>query len=192
MSYTRTLTFTPGPSIKREALTLTAIVGEQAGLVHASFSLTQRPLYRFSIDIGPLIKSEVECLSALHAYHQGNKSFFWDGGPYGTIDNYNLVGEGDSIRKDFFLPNRYVTAGSIAVATYSPVTQETSLWSTAYSLNPNPGLLVFATIPASGHDVMAKWACRYRVFFSPEGIKLEKVALDLYQAQLMLVEAPLM
>lgn len=196
MPHTRTLTFTPGPSISREALTRTSRVGyEDAGFFHY-FNRTQRPLYKFTLQLGPLAKSEVECLSALHAYHQGGKSFFWDGGHYGAVENYNLIGEGNTARRDYFVPNRYVGAGSIAVRTFRPSTGATSNWTTGYSLNPDPGLISFAnstnTIPVSGDDVLARYGCRYRVNFAAEGIRIEEVAAGLFNVELVLTENGLM
>jgi hypothetical protein len=183
----RTLTFTPGASVIREAETETTIAGN-TGFSH-NFGSSPRPYYRFGLQV-LLTKTEAECLSALHAFHQGHKSFFYNGGAYGSIDDYNFVNEADGVRKDFLLANRYVGANSIAVRTLRPSTGATSN-TTAYSLNASPGLITFNTAPASGDYVQAKYANVYRCNFSPEGLQLDQIATDIYTAQFDLIENPI-
>ena len=174
-------------------MTFVSIVDyDNAGLFHA-FNRSQRPAYRFKLRLGPLTRQEVESLSALHAYHQGGKSFLWDGGQYGRVENFSLVGEGDGAKRQFFLPNRYIGASSLEVRTLRPSTGVTSAWATStYSLNATPGIVVFnsggASTPASGDDVQARWANQYRVFFEPGGIKVGEVARNLFEVELTLRE----
>ena len=122
----------------------------------------------------------------------------WDGAAYGRVENYNLVGEGDSARTQFFLPNRNIGASSIAVRTANQATGVTSNWlasssnSWPYSMNATPGILTFAnsanTIPASGHDLMAIYGCRYRCIFEPSGITMTEIARGVYRMDLKLAE----
>ena len=182
---TRTLTFTPGPSTVREAITETIGAGND-GFAHL-FDPAARPRYRFSVQVGPLVKSEVECLSALHAFLGGHRSFFWHGGAYRSVDDFALTGEGDGLRREYLLPNRYVTAASVAVRTLRPSTGATSE-TTAFSLYASTGLLAMATAPVSGDHLQAKYACYYRVNFASEGLKVDQVATDLYTAAFDLTE----
>ena len=189
----RTLTFTPAPGVEREATTFTSVTDfDNAGLFH-TFNRSQRPAYRFKLRLGPLTRQEVESLSALHAYHQGGRSFLWDGGQYGRVENFSLVGEGDGARRQYFLPNRYIGASSLEVRTLRPSTGATSAWATtAYSLNATPGILVFhagaSTTPTSGDDVQARWANQYRVLFEPDGIRVSEMARNLFTVELALRE----
>lgn len=171
-------------------MTRTTVVGNPS-FYHA-FNNQSRPIYKFSLTVGPLLKSEVECLSALHAFHQGIRYFLWDGGPYGGMEDYLNVGEGDGNRRDFFLPNRHIGANSLAVRTMRPATGVTSSWVTAYSLYPGPGVLFFAagSAPASGDIVQAKYGCTYLLNFAPEGLVTEQIARDLFVAQITLYENP--
>ena len=190
----RTLTFTPAPTVAREAITETQAVGND-GYRHL-LDPAARPFYRFSLEVGPLIKHEAESLSALHAYHMGHRAFLWDGAQYHTVPDYGTAGEGDGLRKEFLLPHRYIggTAGasSLAVRTLRPSTGATSNWATsAWSLYASVGLLKLGTAPVSGDLVQAKYANLYRVNFAPDGVRLEQVAKDLYMAQFELVENPI-
>ena len=199
MSATRTLTFTPS-FVDREAVTLTSATPyDNAGLGHY-FTRSSRPAYVYTIRMDALTKQQAESLSAVHAYHQGGKSFFWDGGPFGSIEDFRLVGEGDGTRRDFFLGNRNVGAGSIAVQTLRGAVS--SAWAASssnawpYSLTAAAGVITFAnstnTIPASGDDVMARWGCTYRVLFAPEGIKVTNQYRGVYSVELKLTESAIM
>ena len=201
MPLLRTFTCTPGENVQREALTLTSAVGYESGFAHL-FNRMQRPLYRFEIHLGPLTRAEAESLSAFHAFHQGGKSFLWDGGMYGAVTNPQLAGEGDGSRRDFFLPNRYIGAGSLTVYTRNQATGVTSTWAVASangwptSLNATPGLVTFAnstnTIPVSGHDFYAAWGNQYRCIFEPDGIRVSLAHKGpLFEADLKLMELSL-
>jgi len=199
MALLRTFTCTPGNDITREAVTFTSAVDFDGGTSHL-FNRVQRPLYKFEVHLGPLTRAEAESLSAFHSFHQGGKSFLWDGGAWGTVQNNNLVGEGDGSRRDFFLPNRYIGVGSLAVRTVNQTTGVTSNWAASsanswpYSLNATPGLVFFAnssnTLPASGHDLAVIYACRYRCVFEPGGIKMSNIARGLFTVDLKLIEVP--
>ena len=203
MALLRTFTCTPGPDVVREVITGTTLAEfDVPGMAHV-YNRSQRPAYKFHLKLGPLTRQEVESLSAFHAFHQGAKSFMWDGGPHGAINNFNLIGEGvGNSQREFFLPNRNIGAGSISIRTVNQVTQATSNWAASssnswpYSLNPGPGIIMFAnstnTIPASGHDVHAIYGCRYRVFFSPDGIRENQIAAGLWTADIELIETALL
>lgn len=182
----RTLTFTPGPTTVREAITKTTAAGNE-GFAHL-FDPAPRPYYRFSVEAGPLVKSEAECLSALHALLGGHQSFFWHGGAYRSVDDFVLVSDCDGTRRDYLLPNRYVTATSVAVRTLRPSTGATSTV-TAFSLYAAAGLLALTTAPASGDHLQAKYSNYYRVRFAAEGLTLDQIATDLYTAVFDLIES---
>lgn len=195
MAHTRTIVLTPSV-VEREATTYTSATGfDNTGLAQY-FSRASRPAYRFTIRMDALTKSQAESLSALHAVLQGGQSFFWDGGPWGDVQNMSLVGEGDSQRRDFFLGNRNVGAGSISVQTLRGAVS--SAWATSsangwpYSLTAVAGVVSFAnstnTIPASGDDVMARWGCRYRCHFEPDGIVIENEHRGVFSVELKLTE----
>ena len=198
MSHLRTFTCTPNEDVVREAVTFTGGTQfDSPGLIHI-FNRGQRPSYKFELKLGPLTRQEVESLSAFHAFHMGGKSFLWNGDVYGEVRNYSLISEGDTSRRDFFIPNRYIGASSVAVRTVNQATGATSNWAASssnswpYSLNANPGILSFAnstnTIPASGHDLQAIWGCQYRCVFEPSGIRISNFTQGLYQADLTLWE----
>jgi hypothetical protein len=155
------------------------------------FNRMQRPLYSFEMTLGPLTESEVRCLSALHALHQGGRSFFWDGGRWGHMTNYQIFGEADGVRAQYLLPDRYVHQNSLSVQTYRPSTGASSNWASGYNLNTNAGLVTFLTIPVSGDDILAKYGCKYRVHFDPEQFVTEEVAAGLYTVQLRLIQSGL-
>jgi len=189
-AHTRVLAFKTEPSVVRESLTRTG--GSNYGTAAQVFSWTQRPDYHFLLRVGPMDKSEVECLSAMHAYHQGARSFFWDGGEWGRVDDYNLVGEGDSTKRIFYLPNRFIGASSFQLRTLRPSTGATSAWASGYALEATAGRVTFNnstnTIPRSGDDVQARYAFNYHLRFAPDGLVIEEIARGIYLAELDLIE----
>lgn len=191
MASPRTLSFTPSPNVIREAVTRTMVVG-QPGFSH-NFNYSSRPYYRFSLELGPLQRREAEELSAQHAYHQGARTFFWDGGQYGLIDECT-IGIGDGVRRTFFLPNRTVAAASYTVKTrrfVTPTTLQDSTWvHAAASLTSASGVITTATAPFSGDWVRAAYCCQYRVTFAPDGLELEQFRPGLYNAKIDLIENP--
>ena len=195
MPTSRTIVFTPSV-VKREAITYTSATGfDNTGLA-AYFNRASRPAYRFSIRMDALTKSQVESLSALHAVLQGGQPFFWDGGPFGDVQNQSLIGEGDSQRRQFFLGNRNVGASSVAVQTLRAAVS--SAWATSsvngwpYSLSATAGVVTFAnstnTTPSSGDDVMARWGCTYRCHFAPDGIVITNEHRGVFSVELILQE----
>lgn len=185
MAGIRTLTVTPGFDIQREAITKTAVVDyENAGL-YALFSKSSRPAYKFRVPIPALTKIQVDSLNAFHHFHQGAKAFFWDGGYYGYVSSLNLIGEGNSSRTDFFLPNRNIDANSIAVGIFNGAT--TSI-TTAFSLYAVAGVISLATAPLSGHDIMAAHAHKYKLVFEPDGLKVDEIYSGIFRAELTLRE----
>jgi hypothetical protein len=195
----RTFTCTPGEDIEREIIAFTSVQEFDTGFPHL-FKRASRQLSRFNLKLGPLLKAEVDSLQMFQQYHQGGASFFWDGGQYGTIDARNLIREGDGSQTQFFIPNRYIGVGSLAVFTVNQATGVASAWAASssnswpYSLNATPGIVAFAnssnTIPASGHDFCAAYACKFRVIFEPGGIKVSQRARGVWMADLTLIEVP--
>ena len=198
MPSSRTIVFTPSV-VTREAITHTSAIGFDGAGLMGYFNRSARPSYRFTIRMDALTKSQAESLSALHAFLQGGQSFFWDGGPWGDVQNMSLVGEGDTNRRQFFLGNRNVGASSIAVQTLRAAVSSAWLASSTngwpYSLTAAAGVLTFAnssnTIPASGDDVMARWGCTYRCVFEPGGITIENRYRGVYSVELKLAETAL-
>ena len=195
MAHTRTIVFTPSV-VEREAITYTSATGfDNTGLAQA-FNRASRPAYRFTIRMDALTKSQAESLSALHAVLQGGQSFFWNGGPFGDVQNMSLVGEGNSQRREFFLGNRNVGAGSVSVQTLRGAVS--SAWATSstngwpYSVTAVAGVITFAnstnTIPSSGDDVMSRWGCNYRVHFEPSGILVRNEHRGVFSVELKLTE----
>jgi len=189
MAFPRTLTFTP-TNVVREAVTRTTVIGAP-GFSHA-FNYSPRPSYRFTMDIGPLQRHETESLSALFALHQGGRTFYWDGGQFGLIDDC-FVAQADGVRKTYFLPNRWIDPASYTVKTrrFSAGSFTDSTWTHAIaSLTSASGVLSFGTVPFSGDHIRAAYCCKYRVFFPPDGLKLDQFRRGLYNAQLQLIENP--
>jgi len=185
----RTLSFTPAPTVVRENISATEAAGEQ-GFQHL-FNPANRPVYQFTLDMGPLTRGEAENLSAQHAYHQGGRSFIWDGAQFGGMSDYDFVGLADGVRKGFFLPNRNIGPNSFSVQTYRPTTNASSTWATGnYSLRAASGVIEFSSAPFSGDFIRAKYGCVYRVKFPADGIKLDQFRAGLYNAQLTLTEHP--
>lgn len=199
MALLRTLALTPSFEYSRESLTHTTEVEFDGSNFIQRYGRRQRPVYKFTCQLYPLKREETETLITFHAFHQGGKSFLFDGGPYATVRNYSLFGEGDGSKRQFFLPNRYVTATSFSFQTQNQVTLATSNWVASStngwpsSLNADPGVLTFAnstnTIPLSGHDLRAIYACRYRCFFEPDGFKISEFAAGLFKAEIVIREA---
>jgi hypothetical protein len=189
MSVARTITFTPAPTVVRENISATQGAGAQ-GFQHL-FNPTNRPVYQFTLDMGPLTRSEAENLSAQHALHQGGKTFMWDGGQFGSMADYDFIALADGVRKDFFLPNRNIGQNSFSAQTYRPTTQTASTWAGgAYTLRGASGVITFASAPFSGDFIRAKYGCTYRVKFPTQGIRLDQFGPGLYNAQLVLTEHP--
>lgn len=182
----RTFTCTPGYDIQREAITKTAVADfDQPGLFSATNG-AQRPAYRFVVNIPALTRIQVQSLQAFHFFHQGAKAFYINGfEAWSYVSTLNLIGEGNGSKKDFFLPNRNIDANSITVAVFDGVTHSIT---SAYSLNPVPGIISFTTAPTSGHDIEASHAHKYKVVFEPDGLKTDEFASGVWKAQLKLRE----
>ena len=191
MSHTRTLTFTPAPDIERHSLIRTSVAGFDNTGLFSAFNRATRPTYAFKLTFDALTKTEVDCLTGLHHYHMGAKSFFWDGGHWGRLDNYTLIAEANGQLREFFLPNRNIGVGSISVRTLRGGTN--SVWATtAYSLFDTQGFISFAnstnTIPSSGDDIQAQYSCQYRVFFDSSGLVVKEIAPKMYSLEIGLIE----
>jgi hypothetical protein len=192
MALLRTLVLTPTFDLVREPIVNTNVVEYRDSQTAHLFNRAQRPAYRFTLKLEPLLRLQHENLSAFYAFHQGGKSFMYDGGPYSTTENYQLMAEGNSATRQFFIPNRWIGAGSYSVQTKNQITLTTSIWSTGvYSVNLNPGILTFqsgaSTTPSSGHDIEAKYACAYRVVFEKE-FKVAEFAKGIFRTEVVLRE----
>ena len=198
MPLVRTLSTTPSFSIHREAVTHTTVSPFDNTGLQAVFNRGQRPIYKFDLELYPIQRWEAEYVEAFHAFHQGGKSFFFDGGPWGRMENFVLIGEGNTSNRQFFIPNRYIGTGSLRIQTENQTTLATSDWAVnstngwPYSLSAIPGVVTFAnsgnTIPGSGFDVKAKWGCKYRVLFPPDGIKVSALPGEARRIELTLLE----
>lgn len=183
MGLLRTFVCTPTFSVDREEVTYTTAVDFDNATQHL-FNRAQRPVYKFELNLEPMLRYAGQDLSAFHAFHQGGKSFMFSGMKFGAIEDYHLFAEGDGAQTQFFLPNRYIGAGSFSIQTRNQVTLATSVWLTsAYSVTLTPGIVTFgATIPSSGHDIEAKYACQYRCVFEPDGFKISEFTYNVYRS----------
>lgn len=192
----RTLVITPSFDVVRNDASDTTEIGFDNGGSVQVFDKNARPKYRFTVTLDPIHRIEYEPIAAFYALHKNARSFMWDGGPYQRVENYVVFAEGDGVSQQFFLPNRYIGAGSLSIQTKNFATEATSQWSTtAYSANVTPGIVTFNgsinTIPASGHDLMGKWANRYRVRFEPPGIQWAEYRRNIYRTTFSLIEVDL-
>lgn len=181
-----TLIFSHCVRIKREALTQTSVVEYNMAVHH--YGVGQRPTYKFTLQLQPITRPELAWLTGQHAFHQGAKPFLWDGGQYGAVENYNLVGEGNGADTSFYLPNRRIGASSAAIQTLRPSTGVTSDWVASYSLSPGDGKLIFAAAVTSGDEVRAKYGCTYQVNFAADGVRVRELAAGVYGAEVVLTE----
>lgn len=181
----RTLTVTPSFDIEREAVTYEDENDYDNTGLFAVYSRAGRPAYKFRLNVSPLVQIQQQSLSAFHFFHQGSKPFFFDGGKWSSVSALNLIGEGDGTRTEFLLPNRFINADSISVAVYDGTT--TSLTS-AFSLNADPGIIVFDTAPDSGDDIMASHGHKYKCLFAPRGLKVAQIAAGVWRAEVNLRE----
>ncbi len=205
MGLLRSIVLTPTFSVTRKANTYTTPSKFNGGNVHL-FNQGARPLYEFELKLEPLFRSAAENLSFMHARFQGAGSFLYDGGPYASIQTFQIFAEGDGSKRQFFLPNRYIGsvvsggalgsfANSFQFQSQNQITGTTSTWPTnQYSLNPIPGILTTnntsATTVASGHDLLAMYSCNYRCVFDPDGIKMDEIYKGIFRVQLNLTEVP--
>ena len=164
--------------------TLTHRAEFSTGVSHA-LDQSQRPAYRFHLRLGPLQKFEADCLSCLYATHRTAVPFFWDGRPYNALEEFALVGEADGTRTQFFLLNRYVDPNSISVQVTSG--NGTSAIASV-TVNGTPGVVTFTTIPASGLQVEARHAHRYKLRFGSQ-FAIRTATRGLFEAELDLVES---
>lgn len=198
MPLLRTLVITPSFDVTREQLTYTSRASFDNTGLYQVLNRAQRPIYKFVLRCEPLLRVEAEYLENFHAFHQGGKSFLYDGWPYNRVENYNLVGEGETGKRQFFMPVRFVGASSYSIRTQNQVTLATSDWMASsvngfpVSLNPTPGILTFhntpSTVPLSGHDVLGKWSNQYRVHFDPDMWKISEFARNIYRCEFTLNE----
>lgn len=186
MAGTRTLTITPGFQCQRHAQTRTLVAEFDQPGFFSNYNGNTRPAYIFRLNVEVLTKIQAESLSGFHHFHQGGKAFWFDG-TYGWshLESYQLVGEGDGSKTQFFLPNRNIDANSISVAIFDGTTTSATA---AYSLTPTPGLLTFDTAPDSGDDILASHWHKYKCVFEPDGLKINQIPGGLFTCQLILRE----
>jgi hypothetical protein len=181
-------TLTPGPPVIRESITRTHVTNYSRA--NQLTTELRRPLYRFTLNFWPLTHGQLNSLSALHALHQETVPFYWDGGEFGRVENYNLVDIGNGQRKIFYLPNRFVDASSFLLG--RRFTNTTSLWGASgvggYLLYTDLGALRFNDdqVPRSGHDIIAKYGCVYRLTF--EDFRVRELAANVFAAEVKLIE----
>lgn len=186
MAGIRTFTCTPGFDVQREAITKTMVADfDQPGMFSVSNGAS-RPAYRFTLNIAALTQIQQESISAFHFVHQGGKAFYFNGlDAWSRVNTLALIGEGNGSQKEFFLPNRNIDSGSVVVAVFDGTTHSIT---TAFSLNPIPGVIAFTTAPSSGHDIEASHTHKYKVVFEPDGLKVDEFAAGVFRAQLKLRE----
>ena len=182
------MTFTPA-NVEREALGRSSVYPYDYPGGAAVARLATRPAYTFKLTLGPLARTSLDSLSAIHKQLQGGDAFLWDGGPFGAVNNLHLVGLGDGATRTFYLPNRQINASSFSAGTRSP-TGTSSTWATGtYSLNAVPGIVTYSAAPLINHDALAQWACDYLVFFDEDGIAIRTNNNNAYFVELRLTES---
>lgn len=144
----------------------------------------QRPYYEFTIPLKLGDRADAEDLAGFIAYHQGDIAFWYDGGPYGDIQNPVLIGIGDGALKDFYVPFRNLTTATWHF--YVDGTEDTNV-----TLNLDSGLVSFTSAPASTKDVTAKGQCKFKcVFWGEQQLTAIAHAPGVYSAELILREIP--
>jgi hypothetical protein len=118
-----------------------------------------RPSYGFTIHNSHAVKSEMDTFFGFFTYHQGDMPFYYDGGPYGTISTPALFGFGDSVRTEFFLPNRLITAATLL--TYTSAVLD----SPQPSVDLTQGLVTYSSPPALNAPLTATYSCTYKCVF---------------------------
>lgn len=186
MAHTYTLVVTPS-AVSRTMMSSGVRVQYLPGQPQA-IALDQRVISTFQVDLAPLQRSEVESLQAFHAIHQGGRIFQWNGGPFGVMENFNLVGQGDGGTTLFYLMNRNVGAGSSSVQLVRASSTSVISTAPAYTLGAGAGTISFSTAPNSDWDIEAKFASTFRVLFEPDGLEISEVARRVYRATLALRE----
>ena len=186
MAGTRTLTMTPGFDIEREPIIGLSTVDFDSVGMFASFNRSERPSWRFKMKLDALNQIEQQSLQAFYNFHMAGKAFFWDGGNWSAVTTLSLVGEGDGTRTEYFLPNRFIDSSSLTMGIWNSgdATSETA----AFSLNPDPGIVVFDTAPDSGDDIMASHGHKYRLLFERDGFKIKQFAKGVWRAELSMRE----
>jgi len=178
-----TLSFTPN-ALTREAMTFSVLTDYVTAFQLSNRA--RRPMYRFTLTYDAISRSHMQELQGLHAYHQGATPFYWNGGEFGAVENYCLIGVADGRSTAYYLPNRNLNASSFSARMLTTDTGVTSI-TTDYTLR-TWGQVDFGTAPSSGQEIYAKWACNYLVNFDPNGLKMEQIARNVYKTQFTLTE----
>jgi len=181
-----TLSFSPN-ALTREAMTFTVLTDYVTAV--QLFNRARRPIYRFTLTYDTISRSHMQELQGLHAAHQGAVPFFWNGGEFGAMENYNLIGVADGHTTTYYLPNRNINTSSFSARMLKPDTGVTSVTGD-YFLRAW-GQMDFTVTPSSGQEIQAKWACTYLVNFDPNGIKMEQIARNVYRTEFQLIESAL-
>lgn len=122
-----------------------------------------RPLYEFVVHDSQAAQSSAEYIYSFVTYHAGDIPFWWSGGPWGTPSTPLLVGFGDGAQTEFFLPNRYVTPGTLSVEVGgAPVSVASVDWAA--------GLVTLGSPPADQAEIRAQYACVYKCVFAYESV----------------------
>jgi hypothetical protein len=183
-----TYAFQPSPPLVRESLTQTTVTNYS----HANqlTTIMRRPTYRFTLNMWPLTHVQLNSLTSIHARHQEDQPFYWNGGEFGRVENYNLVGFGTGNERTIFLPNRFMHPSSFTLATRFQNVM--SLWGVScvggYALRASDGVVFFNSdqIPRSGHDILAKYGCMYRLTF--EDFRARELAAGVFAVEMTLIE----
>jgi hypothetical protein len=153
----QTLSLSYNYSVVREILAprQVASLGSGAVLVRRKWT---RPAYRFRIHALQITKAEMEAFYGFVTYHQGDIAFWFDGNEWGNVASAILVGFGNNSQRDFFLPNRNVTIGTLQMYVSDVPTN-------VENVNYDSGRVRFATAPGTDARITAVYNCRYKCAF---------------------------
>ena len=115
-----------------------------------------RPLYQFTLSDAQMDKATALTLASFLIYHQGDIPFYWSGGEWGTVESLVLIGVGDGVRTQWYLPNRHIT-GALLVWVGGVTPQ------TITAIDGATGLVTLATAVAPAQPLYATYTCLYKV-----------------------------
>lgn len=115
-----------------------------------------RPLYQFTLGDAQMDKGTALALTSFFSYHQGDIPFYWTGGEWGTVDSLVLVGVGNGVRTQWYLPNRHIT-GSLLMWVGGVTPQIVA------TIDGATGLATTVTAVPAAQPVYATYTCLYKL-----------------------------
>jgi hypothetical protein len=152
--YTLQMTFNPSYPVTRTTIAPRLATPSGAGVTQLRRRYP-RAIYQFTLGDAQMDKPTALALASFLSFHQGDRPFYWTGGEWGTIDSLVLVGIGDGIHKQFFLPNRHITGQLLA--SVGGITQ------TVNTIDGATGLIDLAVPVLAGNLLYASYTCLYKL-----------------------------